>query len=448
MDKKTGKKGGARGSSIARARAGAIVFAILIASLSFLIASPFVPNVGGEALEATCVAEAEERIQQLRTGPFRIHVSYSNNGSDYQGKNVDFNLTQHAFNFGAMFFHYDLSDPTNDVYAGLWKDVFNFAVLPFYYTSWETPDYYPEESRVNDTIRFCEEHNITMKGHCLMWNHLAGIPNWLDPIANHTREEIVADFEDHITSLVGKYKGNISYWDVTNEVVHRGVFKDLDPVEFTRQCFSWARAANPQATLIFNEYAIAGHEFGNGDVARFCSALNEHGVTYDAIGDQVHLMDSDWIPMYEIQASLDGFTRLGKRMHITEIMVPSTPVPITNSWKKGLWSEENQAEYLRRLYTVCFAHPSIDVINYWGFEEPSHHTGYGLVNHNLSPKQSYVVLKELIKNTWTTRGTALTNTSGWINFTGFFGNYNVTIGGKIFQVNTSPGAANEFLLEV
>ncbi len=428
----------------ARGKAGAVIFLLMVAAFGFLLVSPYVPNYFGQALEDKRLAEAEARISQIRTGPVRIHLTYAGNGSNCSGASVDYDLIQHAFHFGAMFFHYDISEPTNDVYAGLWKDVFNHAVLPFYYTSWDTPDYYPEEGRVNDTIRYCEQHNITLKGHCLMWNYQAGIPNWLDPIENHTREEIVADFQGHITNLVGKYKDNVTTWDVTNEVVHRGVFHDLDPVEFSKQCFAWARTANPQATLVFNDYAMLGHEFGYGDVSTFCETLTQHGTPYDAIGMQGHAMDTDWVPMYEAQATLDGFTRLGKRIHITELMVPSTPVPITNSWKKGLWSEENQAEYLRRLYTICFSHPSVDEINYWGFEEGSRGTGYGLVNLDLSPKQSYNVLKNLIHNTWDTSGTTTANSEGWIEFSGFYGTYNVTANGNTIQVVSRPGEANEF----
>ncbi len=431
-----------------RARAGAILFLIMVASPAFLVVSPYLENGAGSSIEDRCLAEAETRILETRAGPIRVHVVYSGNGSNAAGVNVTYDHVQHEFLFGAMLFHYDMNSSNNDIYANLWKNVFNYATLHFYYVSWDTPDYYPEEARINDTIRFCEANDIAMKGHCLAWNHEAGIPGWLVPIGEHDNDEIVADFERRITGLVGKYRDNITYWDVANEVVHRGVFNDLDPAAFTHQCFSWARDANPGARLVFNEYAMLGHEFGHGDVARFCETLTARGTPYDIIGMQAHAMDSDWIPMYEVLATLDGFSRLGKQIHLTELMVPSTPVPITNSWKKGLWSEENQAEYLRRLYTVAFSHPAVSAITYWGFEEPSRNDGYGLVGHDFTPKVSYNVLKSLIHDTWDSKGSGVTDNDGWIDFRGFHGKYNITINGIVYQITSTTRGPNEFQVEL
>ncbi|MFX0098132.1 MAG: endo-1,4-beta-xylanase [Candidatus Hodarchaeota archaeon] len=433
-------------------KAGILIFVLLVASFGFLLITPYVPNYFGQLLDDQYLRDAENQIQSVRKGPIRIKIINGTDNSSVPGMSVAYNHTRHEFLFGAMFFHYKVGDPWTDNYTALWKDVFNYAILPFYYAMYDTPtEMNPKDEPNRDpAIEFCMNHSITMKGHPLMWNHEAGVPPWLDPSSDYTNQEIIDDMQEHINTIVGNYSDKIQYWDVTNEIVHRGVYNDIPVDWFVDKCYEWARNASPSANLVFNEYGMLGHDFGNGDVARYLQDMNGRGTQYDRIGMQAHAMDTDWIPTYEIKATLDGFQGFGKPIQITELMVPSTPVPITNSWKKGLWSEENQAEFLRRLYTVCFAHPAVEAIVYWGFEESSHHRndGYGLLDNDLTPRASYNVLKQLIKEEWHTEGTRLTDAQGWMEFEGFFGNYTVTVNSVDYNITASSTGNNVFTIYV
>jgi endo-1,4-beta-xylanase len=157
--------------------------------------------------------------------------------------------------------------------------------------------------------------------------------------------------------------------------------------------------------------------------------------------------------MYEIKGTLDGFSKLGKPIHITEIMVPSVAAPITNSWKKGLWSEENQAEFLKQFYTTAFANPACEALLYWGFEDREidhpRFDGYGLIHADLSPKPAYNTLKHLIKEEWHTQFTnSITDSNGWIEFEGFYGTYNLTIDGQEFQIVSGKNLENQFVVQL
>jgi len=72
---------------------------------------------------------------------------------------------------------------------------------------------------------------------------------------------------DRIDDCVLRFKGLIDVWDVVNEATHfdREAFKKQAPkmtrmweqtgqLEFTRECFSTARKASPEATLLINDY--------------------------------------------------------------------------------------------------------------------------------------------------------------------------------------------------
>lgn len=430
-----------------------IVFSIgFLFTFTFLMVSPVLPNYIGKIWDDKVFYEAQKNIEEIRKGTVRIQFKNSI-GDPLTNEDVNLTLSQHEFLFGAMFFHYDESEPTNDLYASMWTDVFNFAILPFYYAAWENATSYPQEDRINSSIAYLDKMGITnKKGHCLVWNHEAGIPEWLD-IDSMSQQEIIDHYNNRITTLTQKYQNNISYWDVTNEMVHRG-FPKMESIEdYVHQCFATARTAVPTNKLIFNDYGMLGHSFGTGEMETFFTRLNERGTEYDIIGMQDHLMDTDWTPTYEIKGTLDGFGKLGKPIHITEIMVSSYPAPITNSWKKGVWNEELQAEFLERMYTTAFGNNACESLLYWGFKDweldNPRYDGYGLVHADFSPKPAYTTLKRLIKEEWHTElSNVVTDSEGYIEFDGFYGTYNITISGQEFQIVSGKNLPNDFIIQL
>lgn len=417
----------------------------------FLLVSPYISNLTGQWLDDLYVEEAEKRIQEIRRGPIKIQLETSD-GTLMEGKTIKFEHVQHEFLFGAMFFHYNRfskSDETdaNETFARLFKDVFNFALLAFYWVIWEDEDTYGEQDRIDESIEYCLANDITMKGHCLIWNHPAGKPDWLKYDEINAEEKLHA-FENHVKDTITQYKGIINYWDVINEISHRP-FPEFDTDELCHDLFNWGDNANPDATLIYNDYGLLGHDFGNGPTFKLLSRLNEKGTPFDAIGMQDHAFELDWVPSWETWATLEAYKTLDKEIHITEAWAPSAPLPITNSWKKGLWSEDNQADYLRRHYTMLFSHPSVESINYWGFEDDKdkddpNNNGLGLVRNDFSKKPSYQMLDHLINEEWHTKGEIATNNDGEIQFTGFYGTYNITIDDMVYQIKAESGEENDF----
>lgn len=433
---------------------GTLLCGIIFGSFGFLLLTPFVPNLFGQMLDEYHYQQALDRIENVRKGSIRIQIVDAA-GNPIPGVAVHFNQTNHEFLFGAMFFHYgEFKNPGwNETYATLFSDVFNLALTHSYWAAWESPEYFPDEYRINESLAYCREHDLETKMHPLVWDHPAGIPEWLN-IDELTQDEIRELYLDRVASMVEKYRDNVTYWDVVNEPVHRGTF-GLDPVDFVAECFQTANSTNPEAHLILNDYGMMGHDFGTSDITRLINQLKAEGAPFDIIGMQSHAMDTDWVPTYEIWGTLDGYAKLGKRIHITEFMVPSRAVPITNSWKKGLWSPEYQAEYARRFYTTAFSHPACDAICWWGFDDrsnPTKNEGYGLVTGDLEPKPAYTMLKQLITQEWHTQGTVTTDPAGWIDFTGFYGTYKVSIdlGGSThtFELSRGKESSPEFRIQI
>ena len=429
-------------------KTGFIIFLIINASFIFLLLSPIIPNLIGELRDNQLIAECEERIRQIRTTPIRVQLQFAN-GTPIQGWNVSFNQINHEFFFGCNIYSFDsFSEPGyNETYRSYFKRLFNFAVLPFYWKAYEPEEgVYPTEAHINVTLDWCIQNNITTKGHPLVWTRPYGKPDW---ISSKNDTELLGILEHRIKTLITKYQQKIEYWDIVNEPVHTEPFAGLSRFDFVFQSVQWANATNVNADLTVNDYGILGHDFGHGPFYQLLSDLIAQNSPFHSIGLQAHEPRTDWIPATEIWKTLEAYSQLGKQLFITEFSPISAPVPITNSWKKGIWSEEAQSEYAKMFYTVCFSHPSVRGIIWWDLTDlTSWLEGGGLLRDDMTPKLVYNMLDQLINNEWHTYGFQISNSTGWIEFQGFYGQYNISVqeGAYQFQIDVKSGTSNQFVL--
>ncbi|MEO2091311.1 MAG: endo-1,4-beta-xylanase, partial [Gemmataceae bacterium] len=80
---------------------------------------------------------------------------------------------------------------------------------------------HPSEDRWNfdrpdALVKWCGEHKLSVHGHTLVWHAQTG--NWF--FDGGDKEVITKRMKDHITTLVGRYKGKIQSWDVVNEEIN------------------------------------------------------------------------------------------------------------------------------------------------------------------------------------------------------------------------------------
>ncbi len=437
---------------------GLLIFLLINASFIFLLLSRYIPNLIGEWRDDQLLAECDARIQQYRMGSIQIQFLNATDLTPIQGCNVSFTHIQHEFIFGCNAYAFDSfgNATLNDLYRTYFKQLFNLAVIGFYWIAYEpTQGSFPTEPSINATIAWCIQNNITTKGHPLAWARPAGKPDWL-PLDN---DSLMAELlQNRITTIVNKYKNLIDHWDVVNEPAHTETFAGWNREEYVSNCLLWANASNPIADLTVNDYGILGHDFGYGPYYNLLSDLIDLNAPFDSIGMQAHEPRTDWIPATELWKTLEAFSSLGKSIHITEFCPVSAPVPITNSWKKGTWSEENQAEYARRFYKVLFSHPACEGIIWWDLaDEKSWLEGGGLLKTDemsglLTPKPVYDVLDQLINNEWRTAGNDTTDGSGMVQFQGYYGVYNVSVQYDTYTewylLSAEKGATNQFIINV
>ena len=97
-----------------------------------------------------------------------------------------------------------------------------------------------------------------VRGHTLVWG--LQLPRWVTG-TDWTREELLRVMQEHITTVVGRYRGRIAEWDVVNEPLAadgslaRNVWLDVIGPDYVEHALRFAHAADPAAKLFVNEIA-------------------------------------------------------------------------------------------------------------------------------------------------------------------------------------------------
>lgn len=341
-----------------------------------------------------------------------------------------------------------------DRFGDLWLNLFNTATLPFYWGRYEPRRGAPDVERLTRTARWLAERGVTVKGHPLVWHTVQ--PPWLLDLG---LDEVERLQRARIRDLVGGFAGLIDVWDAINEAVIMPVFangdnaitplaRDRGRIFMVRMAFDTARAANPSATLVLNDFDLSS--------AYECliEGVLEAGIPVDAIGLQTHMHQGYRGEEY-MRGTLDRFARFGLPLHLTETSLVSghlMPPDIKDlndyqipSWPSTPEGEARQAEEIVRHYRSLVEHPAVQAINYWGLTDDGAWLGapIGLVRADGSRKPSYLALERLIKGEWWLPPTELrTDAQGRVSVRGFFGDYTVSAGGRQASFTVAPGLAD------
>lgn len=181
-------------------------------------------------------------------------------------------------------------------------------------------------------VAFGEENNMFIVGHTLVWHSQA--PRWFftdDEGNDVSRDELINRIKTHISTVVGRYKGRVDGWDVVNEAIdedgslRKNKFYEIIGEDYVRLAFEFAKEADPEAELYYNDYNLYKESKCQG-VVKMVKAIQEQGVTVDGIGMQGHyFMNSPAIK--NLEKSIVAFSEQGCDVMITELDVSALPNP-------------------------------------------------------------------------------------------------------------------------
>lgn len=368
-------------------------------------------------------------------------------GSPLANQPVQLKQTKHQFLFGCGAFDaVELAGgnkdgtPLDPEYKAFLQDrvdkIFalnNFGTLPFYWGRYEPVEGEPDDRRTHAAAELLASMGVTTKGHPLCWHTVCA--DWLMDYDNDT---ILKKQLDRIQRDVNGFKGSIDMWDVINEVVIMPIFdkydnaitrlcKQLGRVGIIREVFAAARAANPDATLLLNDFNLST----NYEI--LIDGCLQAGVPIDVIGLQSHQHQGYW-GREKLEEILARFEHFGLPLHFTENTIISgdlMPAHIVdlNDWQVPEWpstpeGEERQAREVVEMYEILFSHPLVEAITTWDPNDgkwlgaPS-----GLIHKDNSIKPVYEALMKKIKGEWWTDVTLSTDADGVVELNGYKGNY-------------------------
>jgi GH35 family endo-1,4-beta-xylanase len=375
------------------------------------------------------LSQCKERIEQHRKGNGTIVVRDAA-GKPVPNAKIKLEQIRHEVLFGSNIFRWgkfgnpDLESAYRERFCAL----LNYATTGFYWSYYEPERGKPIYDYTDQLAAWAPEHHITLKGHPLVWDYTPD-PKWLP----RDFAEIRALSNGRVRDIVSRYKGRIDIWDVVNEPTHLGRTKtrfsewaiSIGAVPYVAEHLKVARAANPSATLLVNDYRVDQPYY------EILDQLRENGkLLFDIIGIQSHMHDGMW-PLAKVWEVCDQFGKLGLPIHFTETTV------VSGRKEKDAWTdstpegEAKQAEAVPQFYSALFAHPSVQGITWWDFSDNGAwmRAPAGWLRKDMSPKPVYERLMALIKKDWWTSLEGQTNDRGEFPARAYYGIYRVTTTG-------------------
>lgn len=237
--------------------------------------------------------------------------------------------------------------------------------------------------------------SLRKRGHAMIWFNQA--PDWLNAVGPTWTGQQVFSFTRKYILALGQICGDrVDEWDVINEAIsddapggqrrwrpgtwyrraNDGSMTDWGEAtyeNYLKMLFVWAREAQPQARLHYNDYSIEAFNDSPASKNRFMrdkfTALKACGAPIDGIGFQSHFILSDMVsPTGEInqglidavEQSMDDLAMAGLEVAITEL-----DIRICNSDR----DEAFQEVAFREFAAMALAQPNCRELMIWGLRD-------------------------------------------------------------------------------
>jgi endo-1,4-beta-xylanase len=134
---------------------------------------------------------------------------------------------------------------------------------------------------------------------------------------------------DHISTVVGRYKGRVKGWDVVNEALEEDGRLRQTPwfriigEDYLVKAYEFAHQADPNAELYYNDFSLENEPKRKGAIA-LITKLQSKGIQIAAVGLQGH-NKMDWPTPAQQDATIADFAKLGIKVMITELDLDVLP---------------------------------------------------------------------------------------------------------------------------
>lgn len=256
---------------------------------------------------------------------------------------------------------------------------------------------------------FARANNMGVRGHTLVWH--SQNPGWLTG-GNFAPEQLSSILQEHISTVVRRYAGQVNAWDVVNEAFNdNGTLRStlwynnpgigLAGTGYMEQAFRWAHEADPKALLFYNDYSAETINAKSNAIYEMARDFVARGVPIHGIGMQMHLTASP-PALASMEANIRRITELGLEVQFTELDVR---LPVDASGAASAGALATQAQIYRDITALCLKFPRCTLIQTWGFTDryswvPGTFAGQGaalIFDRDYQPKPAYEAMNAALR---------------------------------------------------
>lgn len=241
------------------------------------------------------------------------------------------------------------------------------------------------------------------RGHTYVWH--SAVPGWVTG-GSFTAAQLQTILWDRIDTTGAYFRVRLPHWDVVNEAINDsngglrstlwydapGIGYAAGGDQYIREAFLRARAADPQAVLVYNDYSIEADNTKSDAVHAMLAGFLSAGVPVQGIGFQSHFSS---VPSgSSVRANFQRFQDLGLDLHVTELDIR---LPVDANGYASAADLTAQGESYFNFLGAVLGYSRLKVLQTWGVYDgaswiPGFVPGYGqalLLDFDLNRKPAY-----------------------------------------------------------
>jgi GH35 family endo-1,4-beta-xylanase len=450
---------------------------------------------------------ADTYIQNFRRGEVTINLP-----GLAAGTQVGVSMKRIGFNFGASIsgsstssFNTYLGSPTNGFRTTFQQKLnqdFN-AIVPSNGGKWDSNEAVrnsPTMGGVDVMLNYAQAHNMQARMHNLIWGRSPDgtgngqQPSWvtnssmngLEDLANAGNAAAKADLRNAISSRIGYYVGDgpggntdrstkYSEIDVYNESYHTGEtspdgywkpYGATGIADIYREVKQAIAISGSNAKAFVNEYNVLGDAAYANYYMKHIESLREAGIEA-GYGDVVDGIGTQYYP-----GGVSTHSPATMEANFQNLAVEGKPITLTEFGVASGVAATDAANILEDSMRIAFGTPGVNGFVDWSFinangtstfaPAASLYTVTGSLTGNptwtITPAgQRYEWLfgygadpnrRGVNDDPWNTQLTATIGDDGNIHFNGFYGDYQITIGGKVYNLSLVKGTSDYTIMAV
>ncbi len=242
-------------------------------------------------------------------------------------------------------------------------------------------------------VDFGQKNDMFIIGHTLVWHWQT--PYWVfqNPDGGDTdRETLLARMKDHISTVVGHYKGRVNGWDVVNEALddngqlRKTKWLEIIGEDFIAKAFEYAHEADPNAELYYNDFSLELPAKRDGCI-RLVKDLQSKSIRIDGVGLQAQAwrLPPDYPSLEKVEDFINAVSKTGVKIMVTEMCIDVLPAALDkrgadiglrtelhkklNPYPNGLpdWMQKKLADRYAEIFSLYRKHADkISRITLWG----------------------------------------------------------------------------------